>query len=358
MNSMNINLIQPRFGFILQSLELINHFHPIWSLLPASSVEIIAVDIPRQTVEDALKPWPYSIVSADEALQRGTRYPYLISNHPCSGSYAPPLVKQLGEHNIRFMYAAGKSGWNLSSWNQQYDAILCFGPFHAAAFKQICDAAIIQMGYPRFDRYFNTAPDPDRLRADFGCDPDKPTVVWLPTWKTLSSVGHFDDEIAALTPHYNVVVKVHPLMPESEPHRVEALKRLPLTRLITDHTDNMPLYQLADYMLFDYGGPPMAALYTDKNFLLLDVPGADADALTGNDSPDIALRQYLPHLPPGTPGLLHSALADTQIWKDHKVVRAALRNEFFAPYFGFSATVAAQALMHMDHILAHRPGAA
>lgn len=350
---MNIISREPSFGFLLHSLELVNHFGPVWDLLPTGSFEIVLVDVATANAKEATTRWGAPVLSADEAIGLGRQYRYLVSNHPMAGRYKPPLVRQLAQHNVRFMYAAGKSGWNLSSWNQTYDAILCFGPFHAEALGNVCDSTIIQMGYPRFDRYFNETPDLASLGARYGCDPAKQTIVWLPTWKTLSSVGHFDEEIGALADRYNIIVKVHPLMPESEPERVEALARQPLTALITDHTDNLPLYQLADYMLFDYGGPPLAALYTDKKFVLLDVPGADQDELTGEESPDVALRRYFTHVHANS-GRLPTLFNDEALWDKHRGVRAQLRSKYFAPYFGFSAQVAAQSLMHMDHIVANR----
>ncbi|MFT0531215.1 CDP-glycerol glycerophosphotransferase family protein [Castellaniella hirudinis] len=341
------------FGFLLHSPELINHFGPVWSLLPAGSFEIVLIDTLPADILEATKQWNSPVISADEAIRTNKRYDYLISNHPQAGAYQPPLVQQLGKHNIRFMYAAGKSGWNLSFWNQIYDAILCFGPFHATEFSKICDAAIIPMGYPRFDRFFNEKPNLTELREKYGCNPRKKTIVWLPTWDALSSVGHFDEEIGELARNYNVIVKVHPLMPAAEPHRVKALARQPFTTLITTAQDNLPLYQLADYMIFDYGGPPMAALYTDKNFLLLNVPGASKDPCTGENSPDIYLRQHFKSIEAGAADIT-KYLEDEALWDEQKKTRSQLRPRYFSPYFGFSSVVAAQALLNMEHIIAHR----
>lgn len=342
-----------KIGFLVHSLELINHFGCVWDQLPTGSFEVVLYDIAQGEAQAALKRWSCQTRTTDEILRSGARYRYLVSNHPVVGAYDPPLVLQLADHNIRFMYAAGKTGWNLSPWNQLYDVIMCFGPYHAAAFADVCDALILQMGYPRFDLYFNNAPDRSKLLEKYHCDPTKKTVVWLPTWKDLSSVGLFDEEISRLTDTYNVVIKLHPMMPPSEPHRVDALRRHPFTKVITDTSDNLPLYHLADYMLFDYGGPPMAALYTNKNFLLLNVPGASGDAFTGSDSPDITLRKHFTNIESGM-GELAELLADDTLWDEHEVMRANLRKRYFAPYFGFASKVAAEALLHMDHIVAAR----
>ena len=337
-----------RLAFLLQTEELLNHYGCIWELLPAGTADVITYGELEANPPPRLAAFPHRVVSATELLDTGTRYRYLVSNHPIKLS--PPLLPMLAARNIRLMYAAGKSGWNLSEWNTLYDLILCFGPYHADALAEVSDALIVQMGYPRFDRYFTSRPQRDALCATYGCDPARKTVVWLPTWKTLSSVGLFDAEISALTQRYNVVVKLHPLMSEQEPERVAALSQHRFTRMLTDASDNLPLYQLADWMLFDYGGPALAGVYVDKPMLLLNVPGAEDDALTGADSPDIVIRDSLPSVSPRQEAI-GPLLADDAFWTRQGDARRALRRSFFAPYLGFSSQVAAQTLLHLDRLL-------
>lgn len=339
-----------RLAFLLQSLELVNHYAAVWDLLPQGGFDVLLHGVDEAAARQALAAWRCGLFTTEMVLAEGRKYACLVSNHPVEGG-EPPLIRRLAERNVRFMYAGGKSGWNLSEWNSLYDLILCFGPHYAAAFSASTGGLVIQMGYPRFDRYFNEQVNRDALCARFGCDPTKETVVWLPTWKELSSVGHFDEEISALTDCYNVVVKLHPLMSEAEPERVESLRKHHFSCLLTDSTDNLPLYQLADYMLFDFGGPPLAAIYCDKKMILLDVPGALADPLLGPDSPDVAIRVQLGAHAPGD-GAIARCLASPAHWEAQVAMRKALRRTYFAPHFGFSAAVAANALLHLDTLLA------
>lgn len=341
-----------RVAFLVQSLELRNHFAPVWDVLPEGSFDIVLHDSAASLDRDVFATWRCGIKSSAELLASNTKYRTLVSNHPVELGDRP-LITRLAERNVRYMYAAGKSGWNLSPWNALYDVIMCFGPYHAMNFAHCSDAAIVQIGYPRFDRYFTDKPDRRALAERYGCDPGKETVVWLPTWKTLSSVGWFDEEISALMARYNVVVKLHPFMADSEPERVEQLRRHAFSCILADATDNLPLYQLADYMLFDYGGPPLAGIYADKRLLLLDVPGAHQDELTGEDSPDVSIRKYLVHVQPGANAIAR-LLNDEVIWQQQEKSRRILRRHYFAPYFGFSANVAAQALMSLDEIAGPR----
>lgn len=336
-----------RLAFLVHTLELLNHFGAVWDLLPSGSFDVVLHGEAAEGPRDALEPWGCTVTTSADVLARGVKYDFLVSNHPV----VVDLLGRLAERQVRFMYAAGKSGWNLSEWNKLYDVILCFGPFHAAKFEAISSAVVVQMGYPRFDRYFQETPDRPALLARYGCDPAKRTVVWLPTWKSLSSVGHYDAEISALMADWNVVVKLHPLMTRQEPERVEALRRHAFSCLITDASDNLPLYQLADAMLFDYGGPPLAGVYADKDMLLLNVPNAEGDEVTGADSPDVAIRSELPSVSPHE-NRIAGLLADDATWEAQRHARRALRSRYFAPFYGFSADVAAGALLRLRELVA------
>ncbi len=341
-----------RIGFLVHSLELLNHYGSVWDLLPENSFDVILQEEPTEQDLNTLSQWKCDVVSMDSILDSNTKYQYLVSNHPLSlGDH--PLIKRLAETNIRFMYAAGKSGWNLLDWNNLYDLILCFGPYHASVFSDSTAAVTLQMGYPRFDKYFTEKIDLPTLLARYDCDPMKQTVVWLPTWKTLSSVGYFDKEISQLTDKYNVVVKLHPLMPESEPERVEELRKHAFTHLIVDSSNNLPLYQIADYMLFDYGGPPLAAVYTDKRMILLNVPDADKDDLTGKESPDILIRSDIVNVD-AEEGAIERLLNDESNWQKQRDARRSIRKIYFAPYMGFSSIIAANALQNLNNILPER----
>lgn len=336
-----------RIGFLLHTPELVNHYKCVWEVLPDDSFDIV-VSHPMADIPAEYRPWQQRIVSAASVLAAKKRYRYLVSNHPIHYG-KKPLIVDLGEINVRFMYAAGKSGWNLREWNTLYDVIMCFGPYHAEQFSRVCGARVVQMGYPRFDRYFTTPLDKAAALARLGCDPAKKTVVWLPTWGKLSSVGWFDAEISALTAEWNVVVKVHPLMPGREPEKLKALERHRFTTLITDASDNMPLYQLADFMLFDYGGPPFAGVYSDKDMLLLNVPGAESDELTGGGSPDIEIRKHLVSVNPGEEAVARALAADG-VWESQRESRRQLRDTYFAPYFGTSAKRAAEILLGLGDL--------
>ncbi len=339
-------------GFLVHIPELINHYRDVWARLEPDSFEVVlsGTEEDRRETRQTAEALGVRCVGAEERLAAGDRYRCLVSNHPVDPS-GTPLIKRLAEKNVRFMYALGKAGWNMRDWNRLYDLVLCFGPDQVERLGFCDDTVKVQMGYPRFDRYFTEPADRQALLTRYGCDPTKPVLVWLPTWKGLSSVGIYDEAVAALLDRYNVVIKLHPLMAADDPTRAAGLDRYGFTHVIGDSRDNLPLYQLADFLLCDYGGPAFGGIYTDKNLLLLNVPGAEVDEYTGADSPDVLIRREIANINPEDADRLRPLLDDTRLWEEQRAIRRRLRQRFFAPYYGFSSEIAVLALRNVDQIL-------
>jgi CDP-glycerol glycerophosphotransferase (TagB/SpsB family) len=250
------------------------------------------------------------------------------------------------------MYALGKAKHNFSSWNNDYDLILCFGPYQAQRLKECCSAAIFQMGYPRYDRYFTANINKNNIMKELCLDDSKQTIVWLPTWKELSTIDTFADAMSSLTAKYNVVVKTHPLSAVEEAPRLKHLKQFSFTKVITEIYDNLELYAIADWVIADYGGPAFGALYLDKPLLLLNMPNAETDALTGSDSPDILLREHIVNVDEQHRWQIEDLILQKSLWQEQAVNRRILRQQHFFPSYGCSASLAAAALQNTKYILA------
>ena len=96
-------------------------------------------------------------------------------------------------------------------------------------------------------------------------------------------------------------------------------------------------------MLFDYGGPAFGGIFAGKRFILLNVPGASDDPFTGQDSSDLALRDHLRNVEPGS-GELQRLVGDDESWAEHDEACRALSDMYFAPFQGASAAAAASAI--------------
>src|SRR6185369_11119348 len=88
-------------------------------------------------------------------------YKVLVTNHCMSGGGEEEyLPEKLGVFNVRFMYALGKDAWHFADWNNIYDLILCYGPYQEQNLRQYPRPVALQVGYPRYDDFFNNKSDP------------------------------------------------------------------------------------------------------------------------------------------------------------------------------------------------------
>lgn len=343
---------RPSLAFIINSVEFVNHYRLVWQELGSGTFDVIAGGM-EERPEDIcafVQSQGFPCRTIGDVLAKRDRYAHLVSHHPfMSGELAS--ISQLADRQIRFMYGLGKGGWNFSDWNRLYDAILCFGPHQKEALSTVTDSLLIEMGYPRFDRFFHGEFDREALMQAYGCNPSRRTLVWLPTWSDLASIGRYQDAMSALTRTFNVVVKLHPFMRHKSPQEVEELKRREFTAIIDEPIDNVALYVLADWIVADYGGPMFGALYTDRRLLLLDLPGTAGHEFLGENSPDLMLRKVIPCATDPDANRILALLLDEPLWQQQRAVAAALRKELFAPYYGCSAKVAAAVLSNLDSIL-------
>jgi hypothetical protein len=344
-----------RLAFFVHAAEMLNHYQAVWELLGADGFDVVLHGSPQERAKsrELIGGLGYHCHDSEQVLDAAHRYDIVVSNHSMYTHRSQPLTKALGHRQVRFMYALGKAKHNFASWNAHYDLILCFGPWQAERLRECCDAVPFQMGYPRYDAYFRDTSLQGTVPVDLNLDPTKKTVLWLPTWLELSSISRYADAMAGLCERYNVIVKTHPLSAEApaDAGAMEQLKQYPFTAVITWVYDNLKLFRCADFVVCDYGGTAFGALYLDKNLLLLNVPGAEQDELTGDASPDILLRNDIFSLDPDTRWQLAERLADDQLWQQQAAVRQHLRRHYFAPSYGFSAELAVLALRNIETLI-------
>ncbi|OGA68245.1 MAG: hypothetical protein A3F77_11315 [Betaproteobacteria bacterium RIFCSPLOWO2_12_FULL_67_28] len=342
-------------GFLVTHPEWFHHFRPIIDLLDVHQVEVVlhgtqAEIVASRSFAEGLG-WKHSL--ADERIGNQRRLAMLVSGHPFR-LMEDWLPRQLADVNVRLMYALGKAQWNFSDWNEIYDVILCFGPYHAQRLARFSWPLVVQVGYPRYSRYFSAPPDRQELLRRLRCDAAKRTLLWLPTWKALSSIDRFAECIGALAGEYNLVIKPHPLSITTEPERIARLAALPGATVLTDLVDNGDLFCIADTVLCDYGGPAFGAVYLDRNLLLLDVAGADSDELMGPDSAELLLRQHIAAIALPDAARLRAMLADEALWAEQGAKRGWLRRRFFAPYRENAAATAAGAIRKIQRLRSER----
>ena len=348
-------------GFVLHAAELLNHYQPIWDHLDPDAFEIVTageLEADNERIAAHALARGYRVSWIGDALVAGRVFGALVSNHPGAAGTLPDgtnAVPLLGRRHVRMMYALGKDAWNYSDWNDRYDLVLCWGPYHASRLARFERPRIVQVGYPRLDRLFSIPGSRRDAVAGLGGDPDRPTLLWLPTWSAASSIDAFTETIAGLGGEVNILVKVHPFTATREPERMARLAAHGLASATDAFADNVALIHAADIVAADFGGSAFAALYADRDLVFLNTPGVGsdpADAVVGGESLELTLREWILNIDPGEGALILDHLADPAARDQQASVRERLRRELFAPFRGCAGEVAATVLRNLDTVLA------
>ena len=251
----------------------------------------------------------------------------------------------LGEISVRLVYTIGVENYEISCGQSDYDQIFVNGPYSADLYKQQTGKRVVQVGAYRLDSFFNKKWDRSHLLRRFNCDPRKKVIAWLPTvGNNAFSLDHYVENIVPLTKNYNIVLRPHPNTFACCPESIQNALNLGINNISQDAMGNLPLFWLADYMLFDYGGSMFNAIYTEKKFLLLDCPDAQSDPLfAGKQSPEFIVREFLPGFQLGD--CLESALSSASYWDYHHKAINKLKDKYYLPGSeGQSAKIAADKL--------------
>ncbi len=367
----------PKLAFALHTAEVYSHFRAILNCLSPEDYDLVLIN-PDDELRALVANLPCAVYELPDLLPdllqvtgqnfgqfKSRGYRYLVSHHyhgmmklhlsenPEDSLYYP-LLKVLGQYNIRLMYGLGHDPWNLADWNRFYDLHLCFGPWQVERLAAFPESIKLEVGVPRYSDYFKQAQDPSlrlALRQKHGLKAEDRVLVWLPTLGPENTVPIYLPIIQSLMQtsgdKFCLRIKPHPLSWQQEPDKLKDLADLPPEWVINTPCDNQELFLIADYILCDYGGVAFSAVYTDQNLILLNHP----DKVLAEDESDALLRQALPALSPQHSDELRALLNNSQHWQTQAVQRATLHKRFFRPYGAQSANMAAKILSNLADYL-------
>ncbi len=111
--------------------------------------------------------------------------------------------------------------------NRGFDLVLAHGSFSVAAMRvEAPGVRAIAVGFPKWARFLRGEHDPQAARVRLGLSPDKPTLLYAPTWAHRSSLEAMVAVLPHLADRWQVVVKPHHNSLRLEPGRIDALRAL------------------------------------------------------------------------------------------------------------------------------------
>jgi hypothetical protein len=141
-------------------------------------------------------------------------------------------------------------------------------------------AALI--GYPKVDCLVDGSLNRQAIQEELGLDPNRPTVLYAPTWSPYSSLNAMgDDLIAALARlDVNVIVKLHDRSLDSTlrgsggidwGHKLDALCRAPNVHAASG-ADISPYLFVADVLVTDHSSAGFEFMLMDRPIVVVDCP--------------------------------------------------------------------------------------
>lgn len=388
-----------KIGFIVYHPFLWSHYESIWESLPKESFEVLLHDTYFNFEQEPsgrdflllLKNHGYSWTPISSALASKTRFPVVVANHKIEGRSISPigakasvtswfffflriakfcgmklfgkrklitpslrderiLPNRLGDTTVRMMYGADVSkGWSLGWWNNGFDWIMCHGPHDEKIFQALFDVNTMQMGYPRFDKYFAK---PRAAVGEIPRPPSKIRILYLPSWSDIhdkhsSSSMPLFERLAReeqLQQKFEVTCRPHPISLIQEASDILALEILGIAIDRNPLSDASQLFQNADFVFVDYGESAFSALYTRKKIVFLTDPSFErAKILRGASNESLMNLFPTVSCDSSTPSVTQ-ILGDENLWGEITQEAEVLRDLFFAPYNENSGETAARFL--------------
>ncbi|WP_368543895.1 CDP-glycerol glycerophosphotransferase family protein [Enterobacter soli] len=211
--------------------------------------------------------------------------------------YYLPYAEKIASIHVRTVYGLAKNEWNHAAWNTKYDYILCYSHYTANALNLASRVKVV--GNPRFDAWHSKT-WPRELPSHIALDPEKPTLLYAPTYGELSSLPHWAEKLGRLSNEYNIICKLHhgTLYRKEEQPGLKAARRH-LKNIVTDNASTFALLDRADYVISDNSGFIFDAINAEKRVILLRWDAMD-DLLIKNrsfstlESPEQQIRKLLP----------------------------------------------------------------
>lgn len=279
----------PRVGFVGWNPFQFLHFREVMRRTPGAVAVIEERRAARSLFEDASFPEASGgVVRLDAAGMRALdgRFDVLVCQTPFAG------IENIRQSKIAMLqYGYAKEAHNFAPWRSFGDVCMTFGPHASRGISPFCEC--VATGNPRYEAWMDPSFRKEAMeRHGNGLDPSKKTILYAPTWGTLSSGGGFAKAVASLASGFNVILKVH--------HNTEAglsgaaagrTQEFSIVRGAGD--DLVSLLAVSDLLVTDYSGAIFDALHFGIPVVLLDSDDGSAESKSDAHSIERSRRDAL-----------------------------------------------------------------
>ncbi len=162
-------------------------------------------------------------------------------------------------------------------WQGVFDIYLCHSNIDQNLItNKFSGAKCIKIGYTRYDKVPSVEHAKKNIHNEFkSIDATKPLLLWIPTLiriqgEIIDNIEPWIFVIEKLLDKHNVLIRLHPKLVIMNPKIATYLTKLGFLVDVQKGRNLGALYQSADLVLADYGGPVLSTIYMRKKLILLN----------------------------------------------------------------------------------------
>lgn len=251
-----------RVAFYVRNAFQVSHLRPLFRAVHGAKW---VVSKPQDAVKFGIGADPFE--AARLFLRRKLETFDVVVSHA-----GPPRGRSLKRAKFFMVqYGYAKEPYNFGAWRASAQAICAYGPYAVDRFAPHAPAYAI--GNPRMDDWISDGFVHIAKAVLPALNPDKPVVLYAPTWGDLSSLPQWSAAVSALAVSYTVLIKAH--------HNSLRDGQLDFTANQIDvhdvsGLDLMQCLAVTDVVISDYSGAIFDGILCEKPVVLLDVNGIEA----------------------------------------------------------------------------------
>jgi len=179
-----------------------------------------------------------------------------------------PFIEEISLSKlVSIQYGLAKERHNYGEWRALADMNLMYGEYSARIVSHYGPS--FPVGNPKFDSWFKPTEDQQfLLKRELGLDPEKRTLLFMPTWGELGSYSELLNPLAEAQAKYNVIFKIHHNNDVRFPEWFGLARSEGVKHIFDGSSDQLKLLRACDLVISDFSGAIFDGVFAQKPVLL------------------------------------------------------------------------------------------
>jgi hypothetical protein len=265
-----------KIAFVVVINWTFDHIKDIISNFNNNEYDLIYINLGESKCRDYAAKHNCNVFSIQDVIERKLCYRLAVTTHAGMGNGHDKFNYGIEFIALKILFIASLIDYDYYKFIDMNlnDYIIFINEHQKKQFEKIIDSdKLFVLGSPRVNDCKQEKETAKKVieRVQY-IDPNKKTLLWLPTHTEISSVVDFAHLISKLQNEINIVIKPHPFLYYEISGFDSFMRNIIPEIVIINDVDSVKLITLSDFIVCDYGGSVFYAIQADKNTILLNTP--------------------------------------------------------------------------------------